>query len=168
VSLVRRAVLLAAAFVVIVAGAVTAEERASLLELRAVSVSVEIAYPLRTMTVEGLTAHVVTALRQSEPSLTIREALPDRIQVSVSVRPVSATTLRGFWLPFSGTYGIGAVRLAVERMVNLPGASRPVPALMWHTERVVGGSWHVTDREIARLVDEMIAEVAAARRQRVQ
>ena len=43
-----------------------------------------------------------------------------------------------------------------------------MPALIWHTERVVGGSWRVTDREIARLVDEMIAEVAAARRQRVQ
>ena len=161
-----RAVLLAAALVVMVAGAVTADERASLIQLRQVSLSVEIAYPLPAMTVEDLTAHLVTALRATEPSLVTREGLSDRIRVIVSVRPMSATTLRGFWLPFSGTYGIGAVRLAVERLVNLPGASRPFPAVVWHTERIVGSSWQVTDREIARLMDEMIAEMVEARRAR--
>jgi hypothetical protein len=151
-----------------VAGAATASERASLIPFRQVSLSVEIVYPLPTMTAEALTAHLVTALRESEPSLITREGLPDRIRVIVSVRPMSATILRGYWLPFSGTYGIGAVRLAVERLVNLPGASRPFPALVWHTERIVGSSWQVTDREIARLVDEMISEMVEARRQRVQ
>ena len=168
----ERAALLAAALLaallVMVAGAVTADERASLIHLRQVTLSVEIAHPLPTMTVEDLTAHLVTVLREAEPPLLIRDGLTDRLRVIVSVRPISATTLRGFWLPFSGTYGIGAVRLAVERLVNLPGASRRFPALVWHTERTVGGSWQVTDREIARLVDEMVSEMVDARRQRVQ
>jgi len=151
-----------------VAGAAPAEERASLAQLRQlrqVSLGVEVASPLPTTTVESLTAHLVTALREREPSLTTRDGLPDRIRVVVSVRPMSATTLRGFWLPFSGTYGVGAVRLAVERLVSLPGASRPFPALVWHTERLVGGPWHMTDREIGTLVDEMISEMVEARRQ---
>ena len=156
------------ALVVMVAGTGAADERASLVQLRQVSLSVEIAHPLPTMTVEDLTAHLVTALREAEPPLMTRKGLTDRIRVIVSVRPMSATTLRGFWLPFSGTYGIGAVRLAVERLVILPGASRPFPALVWHTERTVGSSWQATDREIARLVDEMVSEMVEARRQRVQ
>jgi hypothetical protein len=154
------------ALVVMVAGAATADERASLIQLRQVSLGVEIEHPLPTMTVDDLTAHVVTSLREAEPLLVTREGLTDRIRVIVSVRPMSATTLRGFWLPFSGTYGIGAVRLAVERLVNLPGAPRPFPALVWETERVVGSSWQATDREIARLVDEMVREMVATRRQR--
>jgi hypothetical protein len=155
------------ALVVMVAGAVTADERASLIQLRQVSLSVEIAHPLPTMTVEDLTTRLETALRESQPPLTIREGLTDRIRVIVSVRPMSATTLRGFWLPFSGTYGVGVVRLAVERLVNLPGTSRPVLAIVWQAERTVGSSWHVTDGEIARLVDDLVAEMVDARRQRV-
>ena len=152
------------AVVVMVAGAAAADERTSFIQFSQVSLMVEIVHPLPAMTVQDLTTQLVTALREAEPPLTIREGLPDRIRVIVSVRPMSATTLRGFWLPFSGTYGIGAVRLAVERLVNLPGASRPFPALVWHTERTVGSSWQLTAPEIARLVHEMVWEMVEARR----
>ena len=57
------------ALVVMVAGTGAADERASLVQLRQVSLSVEIAHPLPTMTVEDLTAHLVTALREAEPPL---------------------------------------------------------------------------------------------------
>jgi len=88
-----------------------------------------------------------------------------RIRFTVSVRPMSATTLRGFWLPFSGTYGVGALRLGVERLVMLQGLPRAFPAVVWQTERAVGAPWRETEREIARLLDEMVAELLEARRQ---
>ena len=76
-------------------------------------------------------------------------------------RPVSATTLRGFWLPFSGVYGVGTLRLAVERMVTVPGVERAVPAVVWQAERTVAGPWRKADQEIARSLDEMAAELRA-------
>jgi hypothetical protein len=72
---------------------------------------------------------------------------------------VSATTRRGFWLPFSGIYGIGSVRLAVERMVTVPDIERAVPAVVWQATRAVAGPWRKTDQEIARSLDDMAAEL---------
>lgn len=161
------AVALLAALVAMAAGLVTAEEPVSLTGLRHVSLSVEIAHRLPAMTAEDLTTHLVAALRRADPALTIEDGVADRIRVAVSVRPMSATTLRGFWLPFSGTYGIGTLRLAVERMVTLPGVPRPVPAIVWQAERTVGGPWRMTDREIVSRLDEMVAEFAETRRDRV-
>src|SRR5262244_3857230 len=40
---------------------------------------------------------------------------PDRLRLVIAVREVSGNELRGFYLPMSGTYGIGSVRLTVER-----------------------------------------------------
>lgn len=155
--------LLAALVAMAAAGLVTAEEPVSLTRLRRVSLSVEIAHRLPAMTAEDLTTHLVVALRRVDPALTIQDGVADRIRLTVSVRPMSATTLRGFWLPFSGTYGIGTLRLAVERMVALPGVPRPVPAIVWQVERTVGGPWQMTDREIVSLLDEMVVTLAAAR-----
>jgi hypothetical protein len=116
------------------------------------------------MTADDLARHVVSLLSQADPPLTIQDGLADRIRLTISVRPMSATELRGFWLPFSGTYGIGAVRLGLERMVDVPGEPRPVPGLVWQTERTVGSAWHVTERQIVQLVEEMVAELLEARR----
>lgn len=142
----------------------TADERAGLVRMRQVSVRVDIAHPVEAVTAEDLAAHVVTALRGATPPLGIEDSAPDRLRVTVAVRPMGATALRGFWLPFSGTYAIGAVRLGVERMVTLPGSPRAIPAVVWETERTVGGPWHGADRQIARLLDEMVAEFLDARR----
>ena len=136
--------------------------------LAALSLSVEIVHPLPTLTAADLSAHLASALRRAEPPLTIDQGLSDRLRVSVVVRPMSATTLRGFWLPFSGTYGIGVVRLGVERTVTLSGTAQAFPAPVWQTERIVGVAWRETDREIVRLVDEMVAEFVEARRTAVR
>jgi hypothetical protein len=86
------------------------------------------------------------------------------VRLRVFVEPVSATTLRGFWLPFSGTYGVGGVRLAVERVVTHENAPRAFTAVVWQTERAVGAPWRATDQEVVRLLDEMVGELRAARR----
>jgi len=150
--------------VVAVAAPVSADEPARLARLHRMSLGVEIVYPLPGLAAADLGARVARALRGAAPSLTIEQGLSDRLRVSVTVRPVNATALRGFWLPFSGTYGIGAVRLAVERPMMLSGTAQAFPAPVWQTDRIVGIAWSETDREVGRLVDEMVAEFVEARR----
>ena len=133
--------------------------------LRRVSVLVNLEHPIDPVSVEDLVARVEEMVRGADPPLTVLETASDRIRLTVTVSPVSATTLRGFWLPFSGTYGIGAIRLEVERTVTLPGMPRPLAATVWQTERVVAGPWRTAGPDTMRVVDELLAELADARRQ---
>jgi hypothetical protein len=128
---VAHAAFVAIAFVVVASGAVDADERARLAGLRDVSVSVDLAHPLDGMTVDDVAERLVGALRTAEPPLAIRDDVSDRIRLRVRVRPRSATTLRGFWLPFYGTYGIGSLQLGVERMVRLSCGECAFPGLVW-------------------------------------
>ena len=123
--------------------------------------AIEIEHPLPATTVEELRSRLEAALCGDDPVGTVRSGVLNRIRLTVSVRPVSATTLRGFWLPFSRIYGVGTLRLAVERMVTVPGVARTVPAVVWQAERAVAGPWRKADQEIARSVDEMAAELRA-------
>ena len=133
--------------------------------LRRVSLAVDLQQPVDTLTVEDLLARLEDGLRQAEPPISVHESATDRLRLVVSVRPVSATTLRGFWLPFSGTYGIGPVMLELERVVSLPGIPRPFPAVVWQADRTATGPWQTAGAEIMRLTDELVAEWLAIRRQ---
>jgi hypothetical protein len=158
----RRAGLLA---VLVAASLATAEEpRSPPPPLRQVTLGVEITHPLPAMTAGDLTTHLGRALQAADPAITLHEHAVDRVRLAVSVQPTTATTLRGFWLPFSGTYGIGTLRLTVERMVTVPGVPRPVPAILWQAERPVGGPWSTTERQIVRLLHEMVAGLVEAGR----
>jgi hypothetical protein len=137
-----------------VAGPAIADERRS-------NVTIEIEHPPPATTMEGLRSRLVAALCGGDPARTIGSDVGTRIRLTVSVRPVSATTLRGFWLPFSGIYGIGSLRVAVERMVTVPDIERAVPAVVWQAERAVAGPWRKADQEITRSLDEMAAELRA-------
>jgi hypothetical protein len=148
----------------LVAGLAAAEEPGKPPPLRQVRLGVEVTHPLPAMTTEDLATHLVLALQAADPAITVQEHAVDRIQLAVSVHPMNATTLRGFWLPFSGTYGIGTLRLTVERRVTVSGVSRPVPATLWQAERPVGGPWKTTDTQIVRLLHEMVADLVEAAR----
>lgn len=152
------------ALAVLTAETVVAGELAGLAALHHVRLDVHLAHPLETMRAPDLAAHLAGALLRAEPPLTVQDGAADRIRLTVSVRPVNATVLRGFWLPFSGTYGVGTLRLGVERMVTLSGVPRTFPGLVWLTDRNVAVSWRTTDGEITRLLDEMVAELLEARR----
>ena len=129
---------------------------------RGAHVVIEIAHQPQATTAEALKARLEATLCGGDSAGTIRSGVGDRIRLTVSVRPVSATTLRGFWLPFSGVYGVGTLRLAVELMVTLPGMGRTVPAVVWQAERAIAGPWRNADQDIARSLDEMAAELHAA------
>ena len=133
--------------------------------LRRVSLAVDLQYPIDTLSAEDLLARLEDGLRQAEPAMSVNESATDRLRLVVSVRPVSGSTLRGFWLPFSGTYGIGPVMLELERLVSLPGVPRPFPAIVWQAERTATGAWRTAGAEIMRLTNELIAEWLDARRQ---
>jgi hypothetical protein len=137
-----------------VVGPAIADERRS-------NVTIDIEHPPPATTMEGLRSRLVAALCGADFPGTIGSGVGTRIRLTVSVRPVSATTLRGFWLPFSGIYGVGRVRLAVERMVSVPDIERAVPAVLWQAERAVAGPWRKADEEIARSLDDMAAELRA-------
>jgi hypothetical protein len=143
------------ALIVIAGGPVIAGERQ-------MPMAVELMYPLPGTAAEALSARLVAALCGGNAAATIRSGVADRLRLTVSVHPVSATALRGFWLPFSGMYGIGTLRLGVERMVLLPGGTGPVPAIVWHAERPVGNPWRTTVQQIVNRLDEMAAELVAS------
>ena len=82
---------------------------------------------------------------------------PDRIRLTVAVRQYSGSELRGFYLPFSGFYGIGSVRLSVERLATIPGLAAPIPAVVWQQERQARGPWHRSAAEIMALVEELVS-----------
>lgn len=157
--------LLLTALVGALLAAVTEASAQGLMGLRRVSLAVDLQNPMDTVTVEDLLARLEDGLRQAGPAMSVHESATDRLRLVVAVRPVSATTLRGFWLPFSGTYGIGPVMLELERLVSLPGAPRPFPAIVWQAERTASGPWRAAGAEIMRLTDELIAEWLDARRQ---
>lgn len=127
--------------------------------LRALSrVALEISlvpdHPL--VSVEDLERRVEEALRQGQPAPMPDPKSPDRLHVTISVRSYNASELRGFYLPFSGNYGIGAVRLAVERPAVVRGLAAPVTAVVWQSERQAKASWDRSGREILALVDELV------------
>ena len=156
---------LAVTVVMAVAATSASAQSPGLARLRQVDVSVEVQFPLDFMTPEDLAVRLQDLLGR-DASLLVSERSTDRLRFTASVRPTSSAALRGFWLPFSGTYAIGAVRLGVERLVTMPGPPpRSFPAIVWQTDRIVGVPWYAAEREIARLLDEMVAELLEARRQ---
>src|SRR5262245_4487265 len=153
----------AAVIACLAAGAMASDQ--GLAGLRRVSLAVDLQHPIETLSVEDLLIRLEEGLRQTEPAVSVNEPATDRLRLTVSVRPVGATSLRGYVLALSGAYGIGTVTLEVERMVTLPGTSVAFPAIVWQAERVASGAWKTTPAEVMRLVDELIGHWQAARRQ---
>lgn len=133
--------------------------------VRRVSLAVDLQHPVDALSVEDLLGRLENGVRRAEPAMSAGEGATDRLRLVVSVRPVSATTLRGFWLPFSGTYAIGSIALEMERLVTVPGARHAFPATVWQAERTAAGPWPTAAAEVRRLTDELIAEWLEAHRQ---
>jgi hypothetical protein len=135
-----------------------AEERApGLRDLRRVTVDVSLPGDLAGAGPD-IAERVDRTLRAPPPVLARDGTSADTLRVVATVRAESATRLRGFWLPFSGTYAVGSVRLEVERPMRLPGATAagaPVPAIVWRRDRVVASPWPRAAAEIGAAVEEL-------------
>ena len=114
---------------------------------------------------EAMEEHVAAVLRQSSPAPRLDQRSADVLRVSLVVRRINATELRGFWLPFSGDYGIGPVRLFVERPVRLDDAAPPspvsLPAIVWQTEQLAKGPWSASGAQVRRLLQTLLQELLA-------
>jgi hypothetical protein len=98
-------------------------------------------------------------LREQPPAPALMREATDKLRLVVAVEARNATDLRGFWLPFSGTYAIGHVRLEVERVLTLPGSTPSptvVPAVVWQADRVIAGPWRHAAAEIEHAVEKLL------------
>jgi len=136
----------------------TTEPASALAGVTTISVDVELDPSQESLSPEQLAHRIEIRLRAAVPALTVDPASPTRLRLTVLVRPYNATALRGFWLPFSGTYGIGPVRLSVERAAMVTGTSAPLLASVWHAERQAAGPWRESPAEIVKLLDEALSD----------
>jgi hypothetical protein len=140
--------------------AVAAQAPGDILRL---AVVVDLEHPVTGADGDDLGRRLAAFLAAQGPAVALDAASPDRLRLTVSVRPYSSTALRGFFLPFSGTYGIGPVRLSLERAVVLPGRTPgTVTAIVWQRERVVATRWSAAGGAIDVAVQELLEALQAA------
>jgi len=99
------------------------------------------------------------ALREQPTAPVLARDGADKLRLVVMVQAKNASELRGFWLPFSGTYAVGYVRLEVERAIVLPGSTPPavpVPAVVWQADRLVSAPWRRAEAEVVDTVDRLV------------
>jgi hypothetical protein len=144
----------AVALVLLVVSSTSALAQDSARGLRGLSrVALELSLAADVADLENdLEQRVEDALREHPSAPALRRDSPDKLRLVVTVQPRDASDLRGFWLPFSGTYAIGSVRLEVERALILPGSTGPtpatVPAIVWQAERSIARPWSKAAAEI--------------------
>jgi hypothetical protein len=124
-----------------------------------VAVDIAMAQELPGLGIDAVEARVELLLGEDRPAPTLDPNSADRLQLTISVARVSSSELRGFYLPFSGSYGIGTVRLAVQRPVRIAGRQAPVPAIVWQADRPLRGSWQASGQGVLGLIDEMVGEL---------
>ena len=122
------------------------------------SVAVEITFSPNHPEVSGdeVRPRIEEALRRATPAPAIDAGSADRLHVFISVRSYSSSDLRGYYLPLSQAYGIGPIRLSVERPAAISGLPTPVWATVWQTERLAKGPWRSSAYEVLELVDEVV------------
>ena len=122
-------------------------------------VSVQITFsPLHSgLTADDLQGRLEEMLRAAVPAAPVIDARSaDRLHLTVSVRATSTSDLRGFYLPLSGYYGIGPVRLAVERQVTVAGIQGAVRAVVWQQEMQARARWRDSGAEVMTLLEDLV------------
>ena len=113
------------------------------------------------LAVDDVRRRVEDALRRSQLAPAVEAGSAERLHLIVGVRAYSSSDLRGYYLPLSQAYGIGPVRLVVERPAQVIGISEPVVAQVWQAERQAKGPWRTSATEILALTDEVVAAFLA-------
>jgi hypothetical protein len=127
------------------------------------AVVVDLEHPVKGADADDLGRSLASFVAARGPAVALDAASPDRLRLTVSVLPYSSTALRGFFLPFSGTYGIGPVRLSLERAVSLPGRTSPTfTAIVWQREQVVATRWSAAGAAIGVAVQDLLDALQAA------
>jgi hypothetical protein len=132
--------------------------------VRRVTVSVDLGQPIDGVSGDELERRVVAFVAKLEPSLALDKSSTDRLHLTSTVRSYSSSELRGFRLPFSGTYAMGTVRLALRRAVEIVGGPpRTVSASVWERERQIATRGSAARGAVDRAVEELLDELRDAR-----
>ena len=159
----RRLPALLVGWIFALAVAVTPAVAGILDDVARIAVSVEMEHPVEATAVDALERRLNAFLVDLAPALTLDAASPDHLRLTVAVRPYSSSALRGYYLPFSGTYAIGTVRISLERTVRLPGGvPQTVPAIVWQRERAVATRWAAAGAAIDGAVTELLETLRTA------
>jgi hypothetical protein len=146
----------ALATLVVAASPLAAGERwEALVALPRVAVDVVVSPAHLDLAPEAVRARLEQALRRGQPAPALDPHGPERLRLTMAVRRMSSDDLRGYHLPFSQTYGIGPVRLALERPATVAGLPGPVPVVVWQSERLATAPATRSAAEILGLVDEV-------------
>jgi hypothetical protein len=120
----------------------------------AVDVTVSPNHP--DLVVEEMRRRVEDGVRRGQPAPIVDMASAERLHLTVGVRAYSSSELRGFYLPLSQAYGIGPVRLVLERPAQVSGLGAPIAVQVWQAERQAKAAWRNSATEILELTDEVI------------
>ncbi len=145
----------------LLAAAPAAERWEAIQSLPRVAIEVTVSPNHPDLTPEKVHRRVEEALRRTQPAPVIDQASADRLHLTIGVRAYSSSDLRGFYLPLSQAYGIGPIRLTVERPAVISGVPSPVWATVWQTERQAKGPWRSSASEILELADEVLISFLA-------
>ena len=128
--------------------------------VRRVAVSVDIRPPIDGLSGDELERRIATLVTKPQHSLALDQSSADRLRLTITVRSYTSSELRGFPLPFSGTYAIGTVRLALHRAVEIVGGpARSVSASIWERERQIATRESAARGAVNRAVDELLDEL---------
>jgi len=127
-------------------------------------VTVDLAQPVDGLAAERLRARLTEALQRAAPPIVSADEAVDRLRLRVALGPRSATDLRGFWLPFSGTYAIGVVALTLERPVIVTASGSSTTAIVWREDRAIAVPWRRAAAEVTRVTDTLLGAFLEARR----
>jgi len=106
--------------------------------------------------VEEVRRRVEDGVRRGQPAPVVETGSAERLHLTVGVRAYSSSELRGFYLPLSQAYGIGPVRLVLERPAQISGLGAPIPVQVWQADRQAKSPWRNSAAEILDLTDELV------------
>jgi hypothetical protein len=129
-----------------------------------VAVSIDVRQPIDGVSGDELGRRVVAFVATLAPPLSLDESSADRLQLKITVRSYSSSELRGFPLPFSGTYAIGTVRLTLHRDVEIVGGPRRIAsASVWERERQIATRASAARGAVDRAVEELLDDLRDVR-----
>jgi hypothetical protein len=120
----------------------------------AVDVTVSPIHP--DLVVDEVRRRIEDGVRRGQPAPLVEPGSAERLHLTVGVRVYSSTELRGFYLPLSQAYGIGPVRLVLERPALVSGLGAPITVQVWQAERQAKSVWRNSAAEILDLTDEVV------------
>ncbi len=143
------------------APAMAADRWQGLQSLNSVAVEITFSPNHPDVSVDEVRQRIMDGVKRANPTPALDIGSADKLHLLIAVRQYSSSDLRGYYLPLSQAYGIGPIRLTVDRPAAISGLPTPVWATVWQTERLAKGPWRSSAYEVLELVDEVIASFLA-------